>query len=63
MIIFFRAENIPQWQNSLVKYKSSLQLIYMDNEIIGVRLNVDKALVDNETEKKRLFCCGEALWI
>lgn len=27
--------------------------MYMDDEIIRVRLNVDKALVENETEKKK----------
>lgn len=36
----------------LLNYKSRLQLIYMDDSIIRVRLNVHKALVENETEKK-----------
>lgn len=33
----------------------------MDQDVISVRLNADKALVENETVRKRLFYCGEAL--
>lgn len=42
----------------LVKYKRRLQFIYMDVDIIRIRLKVDKALVENETEKKIIL-----LWI
>lgn len=43
----------------LVKYKSRLLLIYMDDDIIRVRLNVDEAFVENETEENNYFVVEE----